>query len=367
MLRFYGIILLLGFVLFACDTEPAGNEDIDLSNIEYNPVAYEIKKPFGFPEMEIPEDNPMTQAGFELGRFLFYDPILSADSTMSCSTCHEPVASFTDNLAVSPGITGEFGRRSSMSLLNVGYYQNGLFWDGRSNNLESQALLPVEDPIELHNEWPNLIEKLKKHQDYPARFRKAFGIQHTGLITKELAAKALAQFERALVSSGRSKYDRVKEDKASFTESEKNGELIYFDEGDGVFPDGQCFHCHGGVLFTDNKYQNNGMDAVDSVDDFVDKGRGEVTGNRFDNGKFRVPTLRNIEFTAPYMHDGRFETLDEVIEAYNEGGHGVENEDQNIKDPFGLTEENKTDLLAFIKTLADTTFLNNPEYKNPFE
>lgn len=369
-MKYAFIFFIFGLlVLQSCEEDPIPTDlGIDLSDIEYNPEEYTIKQVVKFPVMEIPADNPMTKAGVDLGRHLFYDPILSADSTQSCASCHLTTGSFTDNLAVSKGIDGIEGSRSSMSLLNVGYYLNGLFWDGRIETLEEQALLPVEDPIELHNNWDNVEAKLKKQELYRTKFRQAFGIDNSNEITRDLSVKALAQFERSLVSSGRAKWDRVQDGKAEFTQEERLGRNIFFESPDDPMDikDGGCFHCHIDPLFTDNNYLNNGIEDLESIDDFQDKGLGSLTGNRFDNGKFRTPTLRNIEFTAPYMHDGRFETLQEVLDAYNEGGHGLENEDQNLPKRFALEQKDQDALLAFLKTLSDTTFMNDARYKSPF-
>jgi len=372
-------MLLVAFTLVvACNPEeppptPAG----DLENITYAPQAYTIVKPADFPEIPVPPDNPMTVDGVQLGRRLFYDPILSADSTMSCSTCHLPAGSFTDNKAVSTGIDHIAGRRSSMSILNLGYVTDGFFWDGRAKTLEDQALRPVEDPIEMHNTWQNVVAKLKTHPTYPALFRKAFGINSRTEITKELAAKAIAQFERILVSSGKSKYDKFKAgDIDVFDEEELDGKLMFFDEGAQYnLPDAQCFHCHGGVTLTGGKFFNNGLDSVGSLDEFKDLGLFETTGNPFDKGKFRAPTLRNIALTAPYMHDGRFQTLEQVIDHYNDNGFGVVNEGaflNNIGFPngdgtyTGLTNYQKKAIVKFLHTLTDTDFVNNPDIQNPF-
>lgn len=347
----------------------------DLTDIPYNPTAYTIKKPDNFPQIAIPPDNPMTLEGVQLGRRLFYDPILSGDSTMSCSSCHLPLGSFTDNKAVSTGIDGIAGRRSSMSLLNIAYVTTRLFWDGRVKTLEEQALKPVEDPIEMHTTWPAVIEKLKNHPEYPNDFRKAFGISSCEQITKELAAKAIAQFERILISSGTSKFDRFVRGEIDLEDEELRGKLMFFDEGAATgLPDAQCFHCHGSITLTGNVFFNNGLDSVGSLNDFVDKGLGEFTGNPSDNGKFRTPTLRNIAMSAPYMHDGRFQTLEEVMAQYNDNGFGVINEDpfvQQIGFPVqghypGLTPSQTSDIIAFLHTLTDTVFVNNPEFQNPF-
>ena len=360
--------LLISLCFSSCEDDPVEPEQmdiVDLTDIAYEPQPYDLVYPDHFPSMEIPADNPLTVDGVELGRRLFYDPILSLDSTQSCSTCHLPSGSFTDNLAVSIGVDGLAGSRSSMSLLNVGFAVTGLFWDGRVQTLEEQALLPVEDPIELHNMWPNVIEKLQAHDDYTIRFRKAFGISTTSEISKELAAKAIAQFERTLVSSGNSKYDRVISGRSVFSDEELDGFDIFFDIAPDTSRHAECGHCHNAPLFTTNEFRNNGLDAVDALTDFSDLGLGETTGRVFDNGLFRIPTLRNIDFTAPYMHDGRFATLDEVIDHYITGGFHADNLGAVMR-PLNLTDDDKSNLVAFIKTLADPDFMSNPMYSNPF-
>lgn len=372
------IILLLPLCLiliFACNSDDevvcdptmkggGGGGDNELTDTPYNPQDYELQINIdNFPVMEVPVDNALTVDGVNLGRHLFYDPILSADSTMSCSSCHLPAGSFTDNLGVSPGIDGIAGNRSSMSLLNVGFYYNGLFWDGRTTTLEEQALLPVEDPVELHNNWPNVIDKFKTHPDYPILFRKAFGITTVDEITKELAAKAIAQFERIMVSSGNSKYDLVEAltPGVFYTEQELLGEELFFNE---QLDHPGCSHCHTGPLLTTNTYENNGSQEAATLDDYADKGRGMFTGDPFDNGKFRVPTLRNIELTAPYMHNGQFNTLEEVIDHYASGGLPSHVSAEVL--PFSITQEEKEALIAYIKTFTDMDFVNNPELQSPF-
>lgn len=339
--------------------------DCDLTHIPYQPVPYTLVIPVDFPEMEIPAHNPLTEAGVALGRRLFYDTRLSLDSTMSCATCHLPEFSFTDARAVSPGVSGAVGTRSSMSLLNVGYVTTGLFWDGRAATLEEQALLPVEDPIEMHETWGNVIEKLQRDADYPRWFREAFGIRDKREMTKELAARAIAQFERTLLSSGQSRYDQVFVRGEGFpTDAELRGYEMFFDFSFSL-PDAECGHCHGSILMTTHAYFNNAIDSVGSLLDFKDKGRGAVTGRIMDNGRFRAPTLRNIALTAPYMHDGRFHTLEEVVEHYDSGGHIAENYDANMH-PLGLTAQQKQDIIQFLHTLTDTAFVNNPAFQNPW-
>lgn len=355
----------------------------DLLNIPYNPVAYNIRKPDHFPQVPMPDSNRNTVEGVQLGRRLFYDPILSADSTMSCASCHGPEGSFTDNKRFSLGIDGLAGKRSSMSLLNVAYVPAGsFFWDGRAFSLENQALFPVEDVVEMHNTWTNVISRLRRHPEYPMLFRKAFGIADSKEIDKFLAAKAIAQFERLLISSGQSKYDRYAfgGEVNLFDEEEIDGMLMYFDKTAGTsLPDAQCFHCHGGITLSGGQFFNNGLDKVAALTDFKDKGRGNVSGKLEDNGKFRTPTLRNIAFSAPYMHDGRFSTLEQVLDHYSKNGEGVINEDPFIRqigpvipgsNPVrhaGLNAYQKQAIVKFLHTLTDTTFMNNPDIQNPFK
>ncbi len=368
------IIATTSLVISACNSDDEvtpSTTGIDLTGIPYDPQPYEILKPDTYPEVPIPANNPQTADGVQLGRMLFYDPILSGDGTLSCAGCHFPEASFTDNLPVSTGIDGIAGMRSAMMLLDVAYHTNGLFWDGRSMTLEEQALIPIEDPIEMHNTWANAIEDLKKEEDYRRMFRKAFGISNSSEITKELAAMAIAQFERILISSGTSKYDLFIDDLQYIpTDSELRGRDMFFDEGfpDG-FPDAECSHCHNAPLFTTNEYMNNGLDSVgpslEDLNNFIDIGLGGVTGKLTDYGKFRVPSLRNITLTAPFMHDGRFNTLEEVIDHYDSGGKTAINKDPLIR-PLGLTESQKEDIINFLKLLEDQEFVNNPDIASPF-
>ena len=357
---FFIIAFLYMIICFSCSND-AENQDLTL--IPYTTYNYELNIPEEFPSVEIPANNPITKEGVALGRRLFFDPILSADSSMSCSTCHQTQLSFTDNQAFSKGIDGMPGRRSTMSLLNLGFNNSGFFWDGRVATLEEQALVPVEDPIELHNNWDTLVEKIKVHENYPVLFRKAFGIEKAVEINKEMVVKAIAQFERTLISSGQSKFDRVRRGEAEFTADEQIGFDMFFDIS-VEYKDAECAHCHNVPLLTTNEYFNNGITEAKNIVDFEDKGLGAISGDRFDIGKFRAPTLRNIELTAPYMHDGRFKTLEEVIEHYNSGGKYSETVSPLIR-PLKLNETEKRQLLAFLKTLTDIEFIKNPEIQAP--
>jgi len=360
----YVFLIVVSLILFsACSNDEAEDSGIDLTYISYDPVDYSIVIPDSFPIFEQNPRNLMTEDGVALGRELFYDPIMSIDSTISCSSCHLPELNFTDQLAVSVGVHGGFTSRSSMSLLNVGFFYNGLFWDGRAENLEEQAAIPVEDEIEMDDDWTVLTRDIQIDDRYPELFRKAFGISNSNEINKDLITKAIAQFERSLISSGNSKYDKVIRGQAAFTDEEQMGFDIFFDR-DPELPDGECFHCHSAPLLSNNEYMNNGIDEAFEFEDFTDLGRGGFTDFRAENGKFRVPSLRNIEFTAPYMHDGRFQTLEEVLVHYNSGGKESKGKNALLV-PLGLTDEQLEALRAFLSTLNDEDFLNDEKFSNP--
>lgn len=368
MQKYLLVVLICAFFLPSCTDKEADA----LAIIPYAPTPYALKFKTKnlFPEMIIPADNPLTTEGVELGRFLFFDNMLSANGQMSCASCHLPETAFTDKQATSKGVQGIAGKRNSMSLANIGYVNTGLFWDGRVKTLEEQAFLPVEDPIELHSSWTKVVAKLQVHADYPTRFRKAFGIKNTAEITKELAIKAIAQFERTLISDD-SKIDQIFRRETNPTDDEYDGYLMFFNAAGA--PDAQCGHCHTSPFYSSNDFFNNGLDSAKTLDMFKDKGRGQFTKLLNDNGKFRAPSLRNIELTAPYMHDGRFKTLEEVLDHYASGGHYADNVDPFIPqikfmNPSNkpMTAKQKRQIIAFLKTLTDSSFVNNPAFKSPF-
>lgn len=348
------LLLLLAYV-FACQTEIKEQAEA---------APYSLELPADVIAMQIPVDNPLTAIGVDLGRRLFYDPILSADSTQACVSCHQQDLAFTDGQKRSLGVKGLLGARNAMSLVNVGLYHDGLFWDGRTQTLEAQSLHPITDEKELAGTWDEILDRIGRHPDYPGRFKAAFGVENPTKIDPSHIAKALAQFERTLLSFN-SKFDQVQNGTADFTIAEQRGWTIFFDASPDL-PRAECNHCHVDPLFTTLAFENNGLEVVANLDAYVDKGRGAVTQNRYDNGKFRVPTLRNIALTAPYMHDGRFQTLEEVIDHYVSGGHFSENVSPNVRE-LDLSAADKADLLAFLHTLTDTTLVNNPAFSNPFE
>ena len=379
-------ILLLSIILFllACQPCPPLTTGKDLTHLPYSPTAYSFATIQGLPPMEIPADNPMTVEGIKLGRHLFYDPILSLDSTISCASCHKQEKAFTDGVALATGIDGLVGRRSSMSLINVGYNwirgrDHNFMWDGRFETLEELTIKgPIIDPVEMANTWENLEESLQNHPTYPTLFREAFGISNSQEIKAELVGKALAQFQRTL-NSARSMYDKdVWDPLVYMSPQEINGMDLFQGDAAGspASKDGECGHCHSfstnKALFARNEFSNNGLDSVTSVLDFLDYGFGESTQDSNDNGRFREVSLRNIALTAPYMHDGRFQTLEEVLDHYVSGLHPSTNRAGELSPSAAttltqLTQADKEDIIAFLHALTDTSYIHKEEWSNPFE
>jgi len=352
-------------IFIACEDDAP--MQIDKDCFQYTQTPYEIISPPGFPPMPIPEDNPMTEEGIRLGRMLFWDPILSSDSTLACAGCHAPNAAFSENLPVSVGTEGIAGTRNSMPLFNLGWLPE-FTWDGRALSLEEQILEPVPNPIEMNLEWEIAAERLNTHPDYPDLFNRAFNICED--IDSTYVSKAIAQFLRTMISAG-SKYDQAVygDGSVQLTDEELNGFDIFQSDTDD---DGHCQHCHGSILFStiDDYFRNNGLEDIIDISQYDDPGLGGVTGNTEDIGKFKAATLRNIELTAPYMHDGRFATLDETIDHYISGGHQPPNVDIIMQTDFtgGLTfgQAGKEDLIAFLKTLTDWEFVNDTSFQSPF-
>ena len=307
----------------------------------------------------IPTNNPQTVEGIALGRKLFYDPILSGDGTQACASCHAPEFAFTDSSQFSTGITLQQGNRNSMAIFNAAFnWDEKFFWDGRAISLENQALGPVVNPIEMNNTWPNAVNSLQADPNYPSLFNAAFG---TTTIDSTLVTMALAQFERTLIS-GNTKFDQFLLGQVSITPQELNGFNLFMDENGG-----DCFHCHGSAanpLWTDNEFHNNGLDAT-----FLDNGLGDITNNSADNGKFKTPSLRNLAYSAPYMHDGRFATLDQVLDHYSIGLVSSLTIDPKLKyvgqGGVQLTPSEKADLIAFLLTLSEPAFIANPAFQDP--
>lgn len=359
-------VLLL---IISCGKEPDDNE-----GLVYDPTPVTLEQPQFFPPIEIPAGNPFTEEGIQLGRRLFYDPILSGDNTLACAGCHKQENAFTDPRRFSVGIDNIAGTRNSMAIFNL-VYPSSFFWDGRSATLEKQILEPVPNPIEMHEEWTDAVSELLSHADYPKLYFKAFG---DSTVTKELTAKAIAQFLRTILSSN-SRYDKHLRGELfgtsnEWTESEERGFEIFFNEFGNPNGGGDCFHCHGNILYQmvdpSLQFRNNALQEAATLDDFADKGRGDITGNQQDNGKFKVPSLRNLQFTAPYMHDGRFNTLEEVVNFYSDELKYSPNVDPLMKGAqtggVHLTQQQKDDLVNFLKALSDESLTTNPDFASPF-
>lgn len=354
----WSVLVLLVFIVWSCSKNDAN----DAAIYEDIPTPLPLKIPPVFQQNLlspiVPNNNPQTLEGVALGKKLFFDTILSGDETQSCATCHSPQHAFSDNTPTSAGIDGDFGTRNAMPLFNLAWnYGERFNWDGSDLSIERQALTPVENPVEMHSDWDDVVSKLSNHPEYPTLFKNAFGALP---ITKTLTTKALAQFERTLIS-GNSKFDKYLLGEAALTPQEENGLQVFMDEARG-----DCFHCHGSPnnpLWTDNMFHNNGLDSS-----FTDLGLGGVSGDPSDNGKFKSPSIRNLAYTAPFMHDGRFETIDEVINHYSEGLQNSSTIDPLMKKinqgGVQLIPQDKADLKAFLLSLSDPSFINNPDFNN---
>ncbi|MEZ5045443.1 MAG: cytochrome c peroxidase [Chitinophagaceae bacterium] len=306
--------------------------------------------------MSIPSDNPMSSEGIALGRKLFYEKLLSQDNSISCASCHQFKNYFIDSVgAFSLGVNQLVGTRNSMPLFNIGYSKT-FFWDGGAPNLESQVLGPITNPVEMNESIEHVIQKLQLHPEYPTLFKKAFG---SDIISSKHIMYAIAQFERTLLSAN-SKYDQWKRGEILLSDEEMRGMNVYTDENKG-----DCVHCHSiGSTFTDFEFRNTGLDSIP-----IDRGRYLITLNNSDDGKFKTPTLRNIAKTAPYMHDGRFNTLRECIDHYNVGFKYSANLSPELasKPKNRMSEQDINDLISFLKTLTDYEFLNKSQFDEPHD
>lgn len=301
------------------------------------------KIPLGLPPFDWPKDNQYSPEKAELGRYLYYDARLSADGTVSCASCHAPEHGFTDGAPVSTGIKGQKGGRSAPTVINRAYAL-AQFWDGRANSLEDQAKGPMANPIEMGDTHEAIAARLNGIAGYRALFAKAFGSEE---ITIDKTAKAIACFERTVLS-GNAPYDRYKRgDKKAMTPAQVRGMSVFIDKA-------KCDQCHEGANFTLNAYANIGV-GMDKPD--PDVGRFAVTKDPRDWGVFKTPTLREIEHTAPYMHDGSLKTLEEVVDFYDKGGIKNKNLDEKIK-PLHLTDQEKKDLVAFLTALSGEGWQN---------
>lgn len=324
----------------------------------FDPTPYDLHLPAwvldSIGPMPVPPDNPTTVEGVQLGRKLFHDKALSNDGTISCATCHVQASGFSDPRTVSVGTDGTAGTRNAMALVNLGW-SNTLFWDGRRTTLEEQAHDPVTNPIEMANSWTVVVERLQAGPDYPELFFRAFG---TRQVDSLLVVKAIAQFERTLVSFG-SRFDRFhyEGDMDALTEQELLGLDLYVGRA-------KCVRCHPMGLTTDDSLRVVGLDAVP-----IDLGVGGITGMPRDMGRFKVPTLRNIAASAPYMHDGRQADLEASVQFYNSHLQQVLNIDTILRpflqEPLDLSFEEQDALERFLHTFTDPGFLTDPRFGPP--
>lgn len=306
-----------------------------------------IEIPVGFPPVEFPKDNSFSEHRWQLGKKLFFDPMLSRDNSISCASCHLPEKGFSDTLATSKGVGGIDGTRNSPTLANVAYHPY-FTREGGVATLEMQVLVPIQEHNEFDFNILLIVERMKKSAEYTALSQKAYNRQPDAFVL----TRAIATYERALLS-GNSRYDQFVQGRITqpYTDSERKGKDLFFSDQT------QCSKCHGGFNFTNYAFENNGL-----YQHYNDPGRYRLTKDKNDSARFKVPTLRNIAVTAPYMHDGSLKTLESVVEHYNSGGKSHVQKSTLIQ-PLGLTPGEKANLVAFLKTLTDESFLNNPKFR----
>ncbi len=311
-----------------------------------------FEKPAGWPAPTYNfTNNPLNSEKILLGRALFYDPILSRDNTISCASCHSQYNSFTHvDHDLSHGIDDRIGKRNSPVLLNLAW-QKSFMWDGAVNHLDVQALAPIHNKLEMDEDISNVVKKLNASELYRGLFYSAFG---DSAVTGEKTLKAISQFMLTLVSAN-SKYDKVMNRELEFSSQEANGYKLFQEN---------CASCHTEPLFTNNEFRSNSL-AIDTT--LNDYGRVVVSGLPKDSFLFKVPTLRNIEFSFPYMHDGRYKTLSEVINHYTGRDLGTSNTSLELSEQIILSSKQKVDLLAFLLTLTDKEFLFNSDFSFPRE
>lgn len=333
--------MLFGFLMFAI---------FAFTKVFNTPIYFKIPSNFPKPTYDF-KKNPLTEEGFQLGRNLFYDPILSRDNTISCASCHLQASAFTHvDHDLSHGIDGQIGTRNSLTLQNLAWSKS-FMWDGGVNHLDLQPITPITNPLEMDETLVNVIQKLQESPKYNKLFTKAFGDDK---VTTERLLKSLSQFAVQLVTAN-SKYDKVVRKEETYTKQEENGYRIFKNN---------CASCHTEPLFSSEKFETNGL-AIDNY--LKDSGRIMITTLSKDSLLFKVPTLRNIQFSFPYMHDGRFKSLNEVVVFYNTNEKAQAILTQKNKKEMHLSDNERTDLVAFLITLTDNEFLFNPRFSYPKE
>ena len=345
------VLIVVGLLLYrARKPEPAPSAKAPPAAMPRG-TPIKVRAPLGLPPVPIPADNPPTADTVALGRLLYYDPILSVDNTVACATCHHPDFGFTDGKQFSEGVGGQKGGRNAPTVFNAAYYTTQ-FWDGRAPSLEKQAAGPVENSVEMAHTLEGVEKKLTADASYRAAFEKAFG---PGPITYEKVGKAIASFERTVVS-GNSPFDRhyYAGDTKALSKAAQRGLEVFREPKKG-----NCAECHTigekHALFADNKFHNLGVGVklvLGGVPELTDQGRFDVTKNEADRGAFKTPSLRNIAQTAPYMHDGSLKTLKEVVDLYVGGGNSNPHLDKEIRELDFLSGRERADLVAFLESLT---------------
>ena len=337
-IKYTFFIFVTSAFLFGCAKDTVNNEPL--------PQRQLLVIPEGFPAVAFPENNPLTKASYDLGKMLFFDPILSRDSTISCGSCHQPSLAFSDRVALTSGVDNSPAFRNVPSLANVGYHPY-FTREGGVPTLEMHVLVPIQE----HNEFDfNIVlisERLKNSDQYVSMAKSTYDREPDPFVI----TRALANFQRTLIS-GNSAYDRYAFQGVAnaLNAAEIRGLKLFFSD------ELACSSCHSGFNFTDYSFENNGL-----YEDYNDQGRMRLTGLESDRARFKVPSLRNVEFTAPYMFDGSLATLQDVVEHYNSGGYAHANKSEKVK-PLGLNNTEKDDLVAFLKSLTDHSFLENPNH-----
>lgn len=341
------ILTILVFLAVAVSFFTACKPDPSFDPVKTEDVTFTVPQGWPAPFYSF-VNNTLTKDGFQLGRHLFFDQRLSRDNSTSCGSCHQPFAAFAQlDHDVSHGVDGKLGTRNSPALFNLNWHTS-FFWDGGVNHIESQPINPIQNPVEMDEKMENIIAKLNDDANYKSMFKAAFGDE---TINSQRIFKALAQFMGMLVSCN-AKYDKYVRGEAggNMTASELNGLAIFRDK---------CGACHKEPLFSDFSYRNNGL-APTVIND---SGRAHITRNADDLYKFKVPSLRNLKYTPPYMHDGRFNSLESILDHYATGIHASATLDPLLQNGIQLTAQERTDLLAFLNTLNDETFVKDSRFK----
>jgi cytochrome c peroxidase len=348
------VLLCVGVTVFnSCKKDdPVDNtipEDPTLANIQFK-----VPDEWPIPVYNF-EGNPLSKDGFKLGRKLFFETKLSINNTISCGSCHQPFAAFSQiEHDISHGVEERIGTRNSPALFNLNWHTS-FFWDGGVNHIEVQPFGPITNPLEMDETLPGIVNKLQADAGYKQLFKEAFGTEE---VTTAKIAKALAQFMGMMVSSN-SKYDKVMrhENGVSFTALEESGRTLV---------SSKCGSCHNEPLFSNFTFRNNGLELVNNTKGVIDSGRGVITPyDPTSYYKFKVPSLRNLKYTTPYMHDGRFITIDQVLEHYNSGIHQTPNLDPLLTSGIALSASDKEAIKAFLNTLNDEEFVKDVRFQEP--